>query len=123
MSPHGGADPINVNAAFARIPELWSPRIVARVDDYEIKLARIEGEFMWHAHRDADELFWIVEGELDIELRDRVVHLRPGDVFVVPKGTEHRPVARGECRIALFERTGLINKGDDAQDGTAGEWL
>jgi mannose-6-phosphate isomerase-like protein (cupin superfamily) len=116
-------NPINVPDAFARIPELWSPRIVARVDDYEIKLARIEGEFIWHAHGAADELFWIVEGELDIELRDRVVHLRAGDVFVVPRGVEHRPVARAECRIALFERTGLVNKGDGATDGTAGEWI
>ncbi len=114
---------LNVPDAFARIPEQWSPRIVAQVDDYQLKLARIEGEFTWHTHADADQLFWIVDGELDIEMRDRTVHLRTGDVFVVPKGTEHRPVARAECHIALIERAGLINKGDGAADGTAGEWL
>lgn len=117
------AGPVNVRDAFARIPDKWSPRIIARVDGHELKLVRIEGEFIWHSHGDADELFWVLEGELDIEMRDRVVHLRAGDVFVVPKGVEHRPIARGEVRLALFERTGLVNRGDGATDGTAGVWL
>jgi mannose-6-phosphate isomerase-like protein (cupin superfamily) len=113
---------LNVPAAFARIGERWSPRIVAQVDDYHVKLVRIEGDFVWHSHADADELFWIIDGDLDIEMRDRTVHLRTGDIFVVPRGVEHRPVARAECRIALFERAGLLNTGDDS-DGTPGEWL
>lgn len=115
--------PVNVSDAFARIADLWSPKIVARVDDYDLKLARIEGEFVWHSHAEADELFWVIDGSLDLEFRDAVVTLGPGDVFVVPRGVEHRPVARSECRIALIERTGLINKGDGATDGTPGEWL
>ena len=109
-----GSGKINLAAKFAGFTEQWSPRIVGEIDDYEIKLARIEGEFIWHAHAEADELFLVVEGEMVIELRDRTVSLAQGEIFVVPKGTEHKPVADAECKILMLERKGTLNTGDGA---------
>lgn len=105
---------INLADKFAGFTEQWSPRIVGEIDDYEIKLARIEGEFVWHAHADADELFLVIEGEMVIELRDRTVSLAQGEIFVVPKGTEHKPSASAECKILMLERKGTLNTGDGA---------
>lgn len=105
---------INLAEKFAAFTERWSPKIVGELDDYEIKLARIEGEFVWHAHAEADELFLVVEGEMVIELRDRTVTLAQGEIFVVPKGVEHKPVASAECKILMLERKGTLNTGDAA---------
>ena len=108
-------DPVNLAAKFALIAEQWAPKIIGRVDDYDVKIVKLEGEFVWHQHADADELFLVVEGALTIELRDGPVELAAGELFVVPRGTEHRPVAHAECQVMLFERRGLVNTGDGAE--------
>lgn len=105
-------DPINLAEKFAQIPEQWAPKIVARVDDYDVKIVKLEGTFVWHKHDDEDELFFVVEGALSIEMHDGTVELNAGEMFVVPRGVEHRPVARAECKVMLFERGGVINTGD-----------
>ena len=105
---------VNLAERFAKFSDHWSPKIVGTVDDYEIKLARLDGEFMWHSHAEADELFLVIEGDLKIELRDRVIDLGAGELFVVPKGVEHKPVAGADCKILLFERAGVVNTGDAA---------
>jgi mannose-6-phosphate isomerase-like protein (cupin superfamily) len=103
---------INLETAFAAIDELWSPRIVAGVNEVEVKLARVEGEFEWHRHPEADELFLVVEGRLRVEFRDGDVHLEQGELLVVPRNTEHRPVAPEETRILMVEPKGTLNTGD-----------
>lgn len=105
---------VNLAERFAKFSDHWSPKIVGAVDDYEIKLAKLDGEFMWHSHGDADELFLVIEGDLEIELRDRVIALGAGELFIVPKGVEHKPVASADCKILLFERAGVVNTGDAA---------
>ena len=106
---------VNLAAQFARFEETWSPKIVARYNDNEVRLVKVEGEFIWHSHEDTDELFLVIEGALDIELRDRTVHLQPGELFVVPRGTEHRPVSRaGETKLLLIDPKDMPNTGDEA---------
>ncbi|MFI8567500.1 cupin domain-containing protein [Rhodococcus sp. NPDC078407] len=89
------------------------------VNDYDVKVVKLQGEFVWHTHPDTDELFMVVDGELTIQLRDRDVVLRPNDVFVVPKGVEHCPKSEGEVHAILFERQGTANTGDAGGDRTA----
>ena len=104
---------IAVADKFALIRDLWSPKIIAEVDGTHVKLARVHGEdFPWHAHAEEDELFYVLEGRLDIELRDGTVSLGPGELAVVPRGVEHRPVAREEVRLMLIERAGIRHTGD-----------
>ncbi len=105
-------DKVNLAAKFALFDERWSPKIVGTLDDYEIKLAKLEGEFVWHKHEHDDELFLVVAGRMSIDLRDRTVELEEGEFLVVPRGVEHRPRAERECRVLLFERAGLLNTGD-----------
>lgn len=105
---------VNIDETFARFAEQWSPKVVACLNDYELKLVRLEGEFVWHAHEDTDELFLVFEGELAIQLRDRTVTLRPGELFVVPRGVEHCPRADGEVRALLIEPAGVVNTGTAA---------
>ena len=95
--------------------EQWAPRIVARYNDNEVRIVKVEGEFIWHKHDETDELFLVLEGRLDIEMRDRVVSLGAGELFVVPRGTEHRPCARdGETKLLLIDPAGMPNTGDPA---------
>ena len=109
------ADKVNIAEKLASFSDHWAPRIVARYNDNEVRLVKVEGEFIWHSHEETDELFLILEGQLDIELRDRTVHLQPGELFVVPRGTEHRPCARkGEVKMLLIDPKDLPNTGDDA---------
>lgn len=82
------------------------------MNDYEIKVVKIQGEFTWHAHEDTDELFYVIDGELTIQMRDRSVSLRPGQLFVVPRGVEHCPIASGEVHAMLIEPVGVVNTGD-----------
>lgn len=118
-------EPINFNDKLAKISEQWSPRVVARMNDYEFKLARVEGEFVWHSHAGTDEVFVVIEGELRIELRDGAVELKAGEMFVVPRGVEHRPVAARECKIMIVEPAGTVNTGDAGGALTApgGVWV
>jgi mannose-6-phosphate isomerase-like protein (cupin superfamily) len=106
--------PANLAQKLATFTDRFSPRTVAAYNDNDIMVAKLEGPFHWHKHDDTDDFFLVLVGTLDIELRDRTVTLNPGDVFVVPKGVEHRPVARGEVHILLIEPTGTPNTGDKA---------
>ncbi|MEM1126031.1 MAG: cupin domain-containing protein [Bacteroidota bacterium] len=103
---------INLDAAFAALPGYWQPHIVADLNGQQVKVVRVRGEFAWHQHEDADELFWVTRGQLRIEFRDRTVELGPGELLVVPRGTEHRPVAEDEVELVLFEPVGVVNTGD-----------
>lgn len=103
--------PINFAEKLARFSEHWSPRVVAEMNDYQFKLAKLHGEFVWHAHADTDEVFIVLSGNLSIEFRDRTVALTVGEMFVVPKGVEHRPVAPDECAVLLVEPRGVVNTG------------
>ena len=105
-------DKVNLAEKFAKFSERWSPKVVAALDDYEVKVAKLQGEFVWHSHEQEDEMFLVVEGHLTIRLRDRDIDLGPGELFVVPRGVEHQPVAEEECRVLLIERKGVINTGE-----------
>ena len=117
--------PLCLKKALSSIPEHWSPRIVASLNGQEVKLAKFEGAFDWHAHENEDELFLVVHGEFTMEFRDRYVALCEGEMIVVPRGVEHRPVAEQECHVLLFEPAGLINTGDaEVSDRTtSGTWI
>jgi mannose-6-phosphate isomerase-like protein (cupin superfamily) len=99
--------------------EHWSPKVVARLNDYEIKLAKLKGEFVWHTHDDTDELFLVIEGSLTIQLRDGDVTLRAGQLYVVPRGVEHCPIADGDVSVMLIEPAGVVNTGSVGGDLTA----
>ena len=103
---------INIPAAFARIPETWSPHIAADVNGQEVRLAKIEGAFDWHSHTGVDELFFVVKGRFVMQFRDGDVAMEEGDLLVVPAGVEHRPVADAECWIMLVEDAGTRNTGE-----------
>ena len=102
---------IDLTEKFASFSEHWSPKVVARLNDYEIKVVKIQGEFVWHTHDDTDELCLVVAGELTIQLRDGDVTLRPGQMYVVPRGVEHCPIAEGETHAVLIEPVGVVNTG------------
>ena len=106
------SEPVDLAAALATIDEAFQPRIVGYYNDSKIMVAKVRGEFVWHAHPDTDDLFLVLEGRLTIQLRDREVELGPGELFVVPRGVEHRPVATGEAQILLIEPRGTPNTGD-----------
>ncbi len=111
--------PINFRDKLSRFDEHWSPRVIAEMNDYQFKLVKVQGEFVWHDHPDTDEVFIIIDGELDIEFRDGKVTLGTGDMYVVPRGVEHRPVARELCQVMLVEPRGVINTGDADSELTA----
>lgn len=111
--------PLNLQDKLARITDTWSPRVVAEMNDYQFKLAKLEGDFIWHAHADTDEVFLVLDGVLRIELRDGAVHLKAGEMYVVPRGVEHRPVSEGGCSILLVEPRGVTNTGDAGGERTA----
>jgi len=104
--------PISIARKLASFRDHWNPRLIAELNGQEVKLARLQGEFVWHAHDDADELFLVVDGELRMEFRDRAVVVRAGEMIVVPRGIEHRPVADAECAVLLFEPAGMVNTGN-----------
>lgn len=105
-------DKVNLAATFARITEHWRPRIVAELNGQEVKLTKLKGEFVWHHHPDADELFLVVRGVCRVEFRDRTVVLEPGDLLVVPRAVEHRTVAPEEAEVLIFEPAGTRNTGN-----------
>lgn len=109
---------------FARLDETWAPKIVARINDMEVKIARLDGEFDWHSHPETDELFLVHRGRLIIHYRDRSVHLGAGELHVVPKGAEHKPEAKSPCEVVLFEPKGTLNTGDTktARTRAADDW-
>jgi len=104
--------PINFGEKLSMFTDQWAPRIIARLNDYHFKLVRIQGEFVWHSHPETDEAFIVLEGSMAIEFRDGRVDLQAGEMYVVPRGVEHKPVAQRECRMLLIEPAGTRNTGD-----------
>ena len=103
---------LDIAEKLSLFSEHWSPKVLARLNDYEIKVVKLKGEFVWHAHEDTDELFLVIDGELIIQLRDGSVTLKPGQLFIVPRGVEHCPIAVGEVHALLIEPAGVVNTGD-----------
>ena len=110
---------VNFAEKLGLIHEQWTPKVVAEMNDYQFKLVRLQGDFVWHAHADTDEVFIVLEGRLRIDLRDGAVELAAGEMFVVPKGVEHKPFADGETKVLLVEPRGVVNTGDTASERTA----
>lgn len=110
---------INLNEKLSKFSEHWSPKIIAQMNDYHFKLVKFIGEFVWHAHKDTDEVFIVLDGEMTIHFRDGDVSVKNGEMFVIPKGMEHKTSASDECRAMLVETAGTINTGDAAGDRTA----
>lgn len=110
---------INIRDKFSKFSEHWSPKIIAQMNDYHLKLAKVQGEFVWHNHPETDEVFLVIKGKLDIHLRNGKVTLNEGELYVVPRGVEHKPVAVEECHILLIEPAGTINTGSVVDEKTA----
>jgi mannose-6-phosphate isomerase-like protein (cupin superfamily) len=111
--------PINFQEKLSKFSEHWSPKIIAQMNDYHFKLVKFQGDFIWHNHDDTDEVFIVFNGEMSIEFREGMVELKKGELFVVPKGAEHKPFAEKECEIMLIEPVGTRNTGDVGGDLTA----
>lgn len=110
---------INFQEKLGKLQGFWQPRVVAEMNDYQFKLVRIEGDFIWHDHPETDETFIVLEGQLRIDFRDGAVHVGPGEMFVVPKGVEHKPFAEKEVRMMLIEPRGTLNTGHEGGERTA----
>ena len=110
---------INLKKKLDKFSEHWSPRIIAQMNDYHFKLVKFQGDFVWHSHADTDETFIVIEGQMSIDFRDGRVDLKSGEMFVVPKRAEHKPVAEKECEIMLVEPAGTVNTGDSGGEMTA----
>ena len=114
----------NFAEKLAKLDQRWSPKIIAQMNDYHFKLVKIEGDFVWHSHADTDEVFIVLDGEVTIHFRDGGVVLRAGEMFVVPRGVEHKPFAARECQMMLVEPAGTVNTGDARSELTAkDEWI
>lgn len=111
--------PINFKEKLALFSETWSPRVIAELNDYQFKLVKLEGEFVWHKHDDTDEAFIVIKGDLSILFREGQVDLTSGEMYIVPKGIEHKPLAEKECHVLLIEPKGVVNTGDVKGDLTA----
>lgn len=116
---------VNLSEKFSLFSEQWTPKIIAQLNDYHLKLAKVQGDFVWHSHPETDEVFMVIDGELTIEMHEGDVTLRAGELYVGPKGVEHRPRAASECQILLIEPGGTVNTGDAGGDLTApaDDWI
>ena len=110
---------INFKKKLTLFSKHWSPRVIAEMNDYQFKLVKIKGQFVWHDHPDTDETFVVIEGEMQIVFKDGQVDLAAGEMFVVPKGVQHKPLAAEECRILVIEPRGVVNTGEAGGDLTA----
>tara|TARA_B100002051_G_scaffold255850_1_gene271855 strand:- start:99 stop:461 length:363 start_codon:yes stop_codon:yes gene_type:complete len=108
---------INFKNKYSKFSDYWSPKVIAEMNDYQFKVVKIKGEFIWHKHDSTDETFIVIDGSMVIEFRDGKVQLDKGEMYVVPKGVEHRPYADKECKVILIEPKGIVNTGD-ADSGT-----
>ena len=117
--------PINFADKLSRFNDHWAPKIIAQMNDYHFKLVKLQGDFVWHAHDDTDEVFVVLDGALTIHLRDGEVTLRAGEMFIVPRGVEHKPFAKDECHMMLVEPAGTLNTGGTRTERTAqdGVWI
>jgi mannose-6-phosphate isomerase-like protein (cupin superfamily) len=110
---------INFRQKFGLLAERWAPRVVAEMNDYQFKVVKLQGDFVWHDHKDTDETFIVMEGDLRIDFRDGEVHVAAGEMFVVPKGVEHKPYAENEVKLLLVEPRGVLNTGHEGGERTA----
>jgi len=110
---------INLKEKLSMFSDHWSPKIITEMNDYQIKLVKIKGDFVWHNHEETDELFFVIKGEMYIEFKDKTVELNEGEMYIVPKGVEHKPFAKNECEIMLIEPRGVVNTGENKGDLTA----
>ncbi len=110
---------INFQEKLTKFSEHWTPKIIAQMNDYHFKVVKVQGEFIWHDHAETDEVFVVLKGRLEIQFRDGKVSLNEGELYVVPKGVEHKPSAEEECHILLIEPAGLVNTGDAQSELTA----
>ena len=110
---------INLKDKLSMFSEHWSPKVIAEMNDYQFKLVKIQGDFVWHNHVDTDEVFIVIEGEMKIEFENETVELGEGDLYVVPKGVEHKPSAERECKVLLVEPRDVVNTGNTEGDLTA----
>jgi mannose-6-phosphate isomerase-like protein (cupin superfamily) len=111
--------PINLQDKLGRISETWQPRVIAEMNDYQLKVVKLQGDFVWHSHTDTDETFIVLDGELRIDFRDGPLTLRAGELYVVPRGVEHKPYAEHEVQLMLIEPRGVLNTGDQGGERTA----
>jgi mannose-6-phosphate isomerase-like protein (cupin superfamily) len=112
-------EPINLRKKFALFDERWQPKVIAEMNDYQFKIVKLKGDFIWHDHKDTDETFIVIEGDLRIDFRDGAVHVGAGEMFVVPKGVEHKPYAEDEVKLLLIEPRGVLNTGHAGGERTA----
>jgi mannose-6-phosphate isomerase-like protein (cupin superfamily) len=112
-------DAVNIASMLARFSEHWAPRKIAGINDYDVKVVKLQGEFTWHSHADTDEFFLVIDGQLTIRMRDREIVLAPGELYVVARGAEHCPSADVETAVLLIEPRGVVNTGDAGGDLTA----
>ena len=111
--------PVNLTQKASLIEQQWSPRVVAEMNDYQFKVVRIAGEFIWHSHPETDEAFLVLEGTLRIDLPEGCVYVNPGELYVVPRGVEHRTAAQGEAKLMMIEPRGVVNTGHEGGERTA----
>ena len=116
---NGKLTPISFSEKFSNFSEQWSPKVIAEMNDYQFKLVKIEGEFVWHNHDDTDEVFIVIEGKMFIEFEQETIELNQGEMYVVPKGVKHKPYAEQECKVMLVEPKGVVNTGEASGDLTA----
>ena len=116
---------INLQEKLAKFSDHWSPKIIAQMNDYHFKLVKFQGDFVWHSHDGTDEVFIVLYGEMSIGFRDVKVELKSGEMFVIPKGVEHKPFAENECKMLLVEPAGTVNTGDAGGEMTAADniWI
>ncbi|HUN29535.1 MAG TPA: cupin domain-containing protein [Alphaproteobacteria bacterium] len=110
---------VNLQEKFALFTEHWAPKVIAEMNDYQFKVVKLQGDFIWHDHQETDETFIVIEGRLRIDFRDGAVEVGPGEMYVVPKGVEHKPYAEHEVKLMLIEPRGVLNTGDRGGDRTA----
>ena len=115
---------VNFKEKLGLFDEQWSPKVIAEMNDYQFKVVKIQGDFVWHDHKDTDETFIVLEGNLRIDFRDGHVSLSEGEMYVIPKGIEHKPCAEEEAKILIIEPRGVVNTGDEASSRTAEDaWI
>jgi mannose-6-phosphate isomerase-like protein (cupin superfamily) len=117
--------PLNFQQKFGLFTEYWQPKVIAEMNDYQFKVVKLHGDFIWHDHRDTDETFIVVEGDLRIDFQDGAVHVSTGEMFVVPRGVKHKPYAEKEVKVLLIEPRGVLNTGHEGGNRTAAndEWI
>jgi mannose-6-phosphate isomerase-like protein (cupin superfamily) len=110
---------INLRQKFGLFEERWQPKVIAEMNDYQFKVVKLQGDFIWHDHKDTDETFIVIEGDLRIDFRDGTAHVSCGEMFIVPKGVEHKPYAEHEVKLLLIEPRGVLNTGHEGGERTA----